>query len=372
MSLMDKLTGEFIDIIEWLDDSHDTLVYRFERYGNEIKFGAQLTVRQAQAAVFVNEGELADVFDPGMYTLETQNLPVLSTLQGWKYGFSSPFKAEVYFVSMQRFTDLKWGTKNPIILRDPEFGMVRVRAFGTYTIRVADPVAFITEIVGTDSHFTTDEITSQLRNLIVSRLATAVGQAKIPVLDMAANYEQLSQFIRTRIAPEFANYGLELTNLLVENISLPKEVEAVMDKRTSMGILGDLNKYSQFQMADNIDEMAQNPSGMAGQGAAMGMGFAMANQMANMMGGAGQAPQPQGAPAAAPPPLPQQGPAYFVAINGQQSGPFAVSVLAQMAQGGQVTPDSLVWAQGMAAWTAAKDVPQLAALFGAAPPPLPG
>jgi hypothetical protein len=218
MALMDKIFGEFVDVIEWTDDTQDTMVYRFERYGNEIKYGAMLTVRESQAAVLVNEGELADVFKPGMYELSTANLPILSTLQNWQRGFESPFKAEVYFFNTKRFTDLKWGTKNPIIARDPEFGPVRLRAFGTYEIRIADPAEFLREIAGTDGRFTTDEITNQLRNLIVSRFATVVASSGIPILDLAANYEQLGQFVTGRIAPEFANYGLELNKLLVENV----------------------------------------------------------------------------------------------------------------------------------------------------------
>ena len=222
MGLWDKLTGEFVDIIEWTDDSQDTMVWRFERHGNEIKYGAQLTVRESQVAVFVNEGQIADVFFPGRYVLETQNIPILSTLQGWKHGFESPFKAEVYFVNTRRFTDLKWGTKNPVMMRDPEFGPVRLRAFGTYEIRVADSGAFLREIVGTDGHFTTDEVTDQLRNLIVSRFSQEVGGSGIPVLDLAGNYDQLSTFVTNKIAPDFGQYGLELTKLLVENVSLPE------------------------------------------------------------------------------------------------------------------------------------------------------
>src|SRR5512137_1928894 len=235
MSIWDKVRGELIDIVQWIDDTNDTMVYRFERYNNQIKYGAQLTVREGQAAVFVNEGRIADVFQPGMYPLETKNLPILSTLQGWKYGFNSPFMAEVYFCSTRQFTDLKWGTMNPILLRDAEFGPTRIRAFGTYVIRVHDPAVLIREIVGTDGHFTVDEIVNQLRDLIVSRFAGILGQSKIPALDLAANYAELSNFMTEKIGPEFKNYGLELTKLLVENVSLPQAVEEALDKRTSMG-----------------------------------------------------------------------------------------------------------------------------------------
>ena len=369
MGLWDKITGEFVDIVEWTDDSNDTMVYRFERYGNEIKFGAQLTVRQAQVAVFVNEGQCADIFGPGMYTLETQNLPLLSTFQSWRHGFSSPFKAEVYFINTRRFTDLKWGTKNPIMLRDAEFGPIRLRAFGTYAIRVKEADIFLREIVGTDGHFTTDEITSQLRNLIVSRFANVIGKANIPALDLAGNYDQFGEFLTDKIAPEFDDYGLELTKMLVENISLPPEVEKALDKRSSMGVVGDLSKYMQYQSAEAVGDAANAPGGAAASGMGMGMGFAMANQMAQTMGQA-HGPAAAAAPAAAPPPLPQEK-SFHVAIDGQQAGPFDRQALASHAQSGQLTRDTLVWAAGMAGWTKAGEVAELSDLFGATPPPLP-
>ena len=359
MALFDKIRGEFIDIIEWTDSSSDTIVYRFGRHDNEIKMGARLTVREAQKAIFVNKGQIADVFEPGMYTLETDNLPILSTLMGWRHGFHSPFKAEVYFVNMRRFTDLKWGTKHPITLRDAEFGPVRLRAFGTYVVRVGDPQVLLREIVGTDGHFTTGEITDQLRNLIVSRFADVLAESKIPVLDLAANYEELGQFVTERIKQEFANYGLELTTMLVENISLPPTVEEALDKRTSMGAIGDLRKYTQFQAANAMEEAAKNPGGMAGGGMGMGMGFAMANQM-------GQAMADQGA---APPPLPQSGP-FYAAFEGQQAGPFDLAAMQQHIESGRLTPQTLVWRKGMAGWVAAEHVKELKGLFDG-PPPLP-
>ncbi|GAB5519442.1 MAG: SPFH domain-containing protein [Rhodothermales bacterium] len=367
MSLWNKLTGQFIDIIEWLDSSNDTIVYRFERQGNEIKYGAKLVVREGQTAVFVNEGQLADVFTPGTYTLETKNVPILSTLQGWKYGFESPFKAEVYFVNTRQFVDQKWGTKNPIMLRDPEFGPLRLRAFGTYAFRVNDPATFLREIVGTNAQFTTHDFQNQLRNLIVSRFTDILGENKIPALDLAANYDELGGFIGDRIRPEFASYGIEITSMLVENISLPPAVEEVLDKRTSMGIVGDLSKYTQFQAAQAMEAAAKNPGGEASAGIGMGMGFGMANQMAQAMGQQQQAPPPQ---QAAPPPVPQMK-SFFVAVNGQQSGPFDVVTLSQQIQQGQITRETLVWTNGMPQWTAAGSVPELAQHFGAVPPPLP-
>jgi len=263
MNMWAKVRGEFIDIIQWTDDSDDTLLYRFERYGNQIKYGAKLTVREGQAAIFVSEGKIADVFYPGMYTLETRNLPILSTIQGWKYGFNSPFLAEVYFCSTRQFVDLKWGTQKPVIMRDVEFGPVRLRAFGTYAIRIKDPAVLLRQVSGTDGHFTLDEIVSQLRNLIVSRFADMMGESEIPVLDLASSYSELSESLSGRIAPEFKDYGLDLVTFLIENISLPAEVEQALDRRTSMGVVGNLSDYTRFNVADSIPSAANNPGGLA-------------------------------------------------------------------------------------------------------------
>lgn len=360
MGFWDKLRAELIDIIEWLDDSNDTLVFRFERYGNEIKYGSKLIVREGQQAIFVNEGKVADVFGPGTYELETKNLPILSTLQGWKYGFESPFKAEVYFVSTRQFTDLKWGTRNPIMMRDPEFGPIRLRAFGTYAIKATDPAALLREIVGTDGHFTTGEITDQLRSMIVSRFASVVAAEQTAALDMAGNYEQFGELIRSRMADEFAGYGLDLMKLVIENISLPPEVEKSLDKRTSMGVLGDLNRYSQFQAANALEKAAEN-QGAAGASMGMGMGVLMGNQMSGVAG--------PSASSAAPPPLPTV--MFHVAKDGQSAGPYDLGTLKGQAGGGGLSPDTLVWRDGMAQWARAGDQPELKSLFSATPPPLP-
>jgi len=362
MGLLDKIKGEFIDIIEWLDPSEDTMIHRFERYNNEIKYGAKLVVRESQVAVFINEGQLADVFQPGTHTLETQNMPILTTLKGWKYGFHSPFLAEVYFCNTKNFTDQKWGTKNPIMMRDADFGIVRIRAFGNYAIKIKDPVTFIKEVAGTDGSFTTDKITEQLKDITITRFTNALGQSKIPALDLASNYDNLSKFVFDKISPEFMEYGIELTKFLIENISLPPEVEAAMDKRASMGAVGNLNAFTQYETATGIEEAAKNPGGNAGAGIGMGMGFAMANQMGQNMNQNQNTNQQN-----VPPPLSQ----YYVAVNGQQTGPFAEQQLSQMIQGGQVTKDTLVWKNGMAAWTAADQVPEVAKLFASVPPPLP-
>jgi membrane protease subunit (stomatin/prohibitin family) len=363
MGLWDKIKGEFIDIIEWTEPGQsDILCYRFPRYNNEIKMGAKLTVREGQNCVFVNEGKIADVFQPGMYTLETQNMPILSTMKGWKYGFNSPFKAEVYFVSMKRWTDQKWGTQNPFMLRDAEFGPVRIRAFGTYAFHVCDAGVFLKQLVATDPSFETYEITNQLRNTIVSRFVDVIGQLKIPVLDLAGNYEKVAQMAHQRFTSEFKEMGLELVTFYVENISLPPEVEKAMDERTKMGVLGDMSKFTQYQAAQAIRDAAQNPGGIAGMGVGIGAGVQIGNQMVGAM----QQAQSGGG---APPPLPTSG--FFIGVGGQQQGPFDVGALQSKIAGGQFTRKTLVWKQGMAAWVAAETVPELQSLFASVPPPLP-
>lgn len=370
MGLLNKLKNEFIDIIEWLDPTNDTIVHRFERYQNEIKMGAKLTVRESQVAVFINEGQIADVYSPGMYTLNTENMPILSTLKGWKYGFNSPFKAEVYFVNTKKFLDNKWGTPNPVMLRDAEFGPVRIRAFGIYEFRVKDAATFIRDIVGTDGDFTTEQVTNQLRNIIVTRFTDAVAESKIPVLDMAANYNEFSEVIGKVIVEEYGTYGLEMTKFLVSNISLPPNVEEALDKRSSMGIIGNMNQYTQFQAANAMEAAATNPGGGgASEGMGMGMGLAMANTMMNNMNQGNQQQQYQQG-GAVPPPMP---PAltFFAVVNGQQAGPYDLNVLKQLASNGTLTKDTLVWREGMANWSAAGQVPELTQVFGATPPPVP-
>ncbi len=362
MGIFDKIFGEFIDVIEWLDDSKDTMVYRFQRYGNEIKYGAMLTVRESQMAVLVNEGRVADIYEPGMYQLETNNMPIQTTLENWPHGFNSPFKVEVYFFNMRRFTDLKWGTKNPIMMRDKEFGPVRLRAFGTYSIRIKEPVTFIKEIVGTDGHFQTEEITDQLRNLIVSRFASILGESDIPILDLAANYDQLSDFINNLIKPDFLEYGLDITRLLVENISLPPEVEKALDKRTSIGIVGNLKDYTSFQTADAVKAAAENPSGGASEGIGMGMGFAVAKQLSETTLISGSTNNP--------PPIPANI-QYFVAIDNRQTGPFNVEAIKQKIQSGELTSTTLIWSQPLIEWTAIGKIPEFGSMLPLQPPPIP-
>ncbi|MCB9495644.1 MAG: SPFH domain-containing protein [Fibrobacteria bacterium] len=364
MGLMDFVRSELIDIVEWIDNSQDSLLHRFERHDNEIKNGAKLVVRPGQVAVFVNEGVLADVFQSGTFTLETKNLPVLSTLKGWKYGFDSPFKAEVYFVSTKLFTGRKWGTRNPVMLRDPEFGPLRIRAFGNFAFRISDPAAFVREISGTNGHFRIDGMEEQLRDQIVSGFSDSLAESKVPVLDLAARYDEISELVRQKLSSVFSAWGVGIEGFVVENISLPEDVEKAIDQRTRMGVLGNLQAYTQLQVADSISTAAANP-GMAGAAMGMGAGFAMGGQMAQQMG---QAAMP--ASYAPPPPLPG-GPSFHVALGGQQAGPFGVPQIQGLVAQGQLTPQTLVWATGMAQWTQASQVPALAGLF-TAPPPLPG
>ena len=369
MGLFDKIKGELIDIVQWLDDSRDTIVWRFPRYENEIKMGAKLVVRESQVAVFVNEGQIADAYLPGTYTLETQNMPILSTLKGWKYGFHSPFKAEVYFVNTRQFTDMKWGTPNPVIVRDPEFGMVRLRAFGAYSMRVVDAPKLLKELVGTDPQFRTEEVSEYLRQMIVGRLGNALATARIPMLDLAAHQDRIGMQLAGVLSEDLSEYGIHIAKFIIENISVPPEVEAMLDKRTSMGIAGNLDQYTKFQTANAIQDAANNPGGGASEGIGLGVGLAVGQQIAASLGGAGQAPAPAATPAG-PPPLPPQE-QWYVGVGGQQQGPFDRGALAAQVRSGGLTAGTLVWKQGMARWVPAQQVPDLADILGSVPPPLP-
>lgn len=303
MGLFNFIRNQFIDVIEWLDDSNDTLVWRFPDQDHEIKMGAKLTVREGQAAVFINEGQMADVYPPGLYSLSTQNMPVLTSLKSWKYGFESPFKAEVYFVNTRQYLDLKWGTQNPIMMRDADFGIVRVRAFGVYAIRVTDPATFMREVVGTDGHFTTNEIQGQLRRMLVSSFTNAIGKAGIPVLDLAGNYDHVGEVVAKAMEPEFQKLGVGLPKFLIENISLPAEVEKAIDERSSIGAAGNLGTYTQFQAAKAMRESASAPGGLAGMGVGLGAGVSLGQVFGGALGQSmGQAiAGPQHAPQQAPP-----------------------------------------------------------------------
>ena len=296
------VTSQLIDVIEWTDDTQNTMVHKYDMNGKEIMMGAQLTVRESQVAIFVNEGQLADVFQPGRHELTTQNMPIMTALKSWKFGFNSPFKSDLYFVNTKQFLDNKWGTSNPVMMRDAEFGMIRIRAFGSFAFRVKDPTTFMKEVFGTSSMYTVEDVVGQIKSVVVSGLSDAIAQSKIPALDLAANYTELSQFAQTALSPKVEALGLELTNFVIENISLPEEVEKAIDKRTSMGVVGDLNKYTQFQAAEAMREAANNPNGgMAGMGVGMGAGAAMGQmftQSMNAATGAAPAAAPAGATAA--------------------------------------------------------------------------
>lgn len=299
MGIFNMIRGQLIDVIEWTNSDRDTMVYKYDMHGKEIMMGAQLTVREGQTAIFVNEGQLADVFQPGRYELQTSNMPIMTALQSWKFGFNSPFKADVYFVNMTQFLDRKWGTANPVMMRDTEFGMIRLRAFGIYSFRVTDPATFLKEVFGTASLYSTDGVEGQIKRTLVSGLSDAIAESKIPALDLAANYDELGNYAMQAINPKLAGLGLQLVSFVIENISLPEEVEKAMDRRTSMGVVGDLNRYTQYQAAEAMREAANNPGGTAGAGVGMGAGMAMGQMFAQAMGQQQTAAaQPAAAPAA--------------------------------------------------------------------------
>ena len=283
MAILDFLGKQFIDIIQWTDDSRDTLSYRFPDEDKEIKRGAQLIVRESQVAQFVYLGQFGDTFGPGKHELVTDNIPILSDLKGWKYGFESPFKADVYYVVTRLFTGNKWGTANPVMMRDPDFGIVRLRAYGTYDFKIVDPRLFLKEVAGTDDHFRLDEFNDTMRSRIVSVFSEALAQSKVPALDVAARYGELGEALRPLINPQtIGKYGLEITSFLVENVSVPPEVEQAIDKRSSMAAVGNLNDYVKFQMAQGLEKGNGGPGGMAAE---MAVGMSMAQQMLNQSGG---------------------------------------------------------------------------------------
>ncbi len=363
-NLRKQAASQFIEVVEWLDESSDAIVYRFPVYNQEIKMGAQLTVRENQRALFVNEGQAADIFAPGRHTLSTRNVPILTTLRGWKHGFKSPFKAEVYFFNTRLYTDQKWGTASPVMMKDRELGMVRLRAFGTYAFKVADAKAFFAAIVGTRGLTTTDEITGQLRSTILTRFSDIVAESGVPALELAGNYDELSALCRTTLAPEFALYGLELSRFFVENISLPEDVQAAIDQRSRLGALGSqLDSFGRLQAAEAMTMAASNPSGAAGAGMGLGAGIAAGQAMLQSLGpaGAGQhAPAPQGAPAR-----------WSVAQEGKTFGPYTDQAILEMLRSGQIAASTQIWRPGAPGWAPLSSHPEFAHAV-APPPPPPG
>ncbi|MDS9472974.1 SPFH domain-containing protein [Sporosarcina pasteurii] len=291
MGLFGFFKSQFIEVIEWTDNTSNTMVYKFPVHNNEIKMGAELTVRESQVAIFVNEGEIADVFGPGRYQLWTQNMPILTKLKSWKHGFNSPFKADVYFVNTKQFINQKWGTSNPIMMRDPEFGMIRLRGYGIYSYRVSEPTTFLKELFGTSSSYNTSSIENHLKKMILSGLTDLFAESQIAALDLAMYYDELSTQGKEKMQERFNAFGFEITSLYIENLSLPKEVEEAMDKRTSMGVLGNLGQYQQYQAAEALRDAAQNEGGgLAGAGAGLGAGAALGGMMTNALSGNQQPP----------------------------------------------------------------------------------
>ena len=275
MGLLDPLLSEFVDVIEWNEDGSDLLAWRFPRYKDAIKWRAQLIVREGQQAIFVNEGQIADCFQPGRYTLTTRNLPLLTTILSLPTGFESPFKAEVYFVASRRFTDQRWGTKHPIMLRDAELGPIRLRGFGTFEVLVSDSRTLIKNLNGSQARFSLNDIQEQLRNLIVSRLADYLGECKISALDLSSNYDEIAESLNQRLISTSEEYGLEISNLLIENLALPAEVEAAIDRRAAIGLTGDLDAFKKYQEGIALEKAAQNQGGMAAGAAGLAMGFGL-------------------------------------------------------------------------------------------------
>jgi len=364
MGLLNLFRGQFIDVIEWPDEDPNILVHRFERFNHEIKMGAKLIVRPGQMAVFVNEGKLADRFQPGTYTLKTANLPILTTLLSLPYNFSSPFKAEVYFIRTTEQLDRKWGTATPVMMRDADFGMVRLRARGYFSYRAGTDNELISQFVGARAEFICSDIEGQIKAKVVSEFSDALGELKIPALELASMYNEIGGKMVENLSPAFAALGLELIDFAVENISLPDDVNAALDKRSSVGTLsGVMPAYTQMQAADAMRAAADNPGGAGNM-----MGMLVGAQLAGLTGrtteNAGKSAPAQ------PPPLPSA-PAYFVGHGGKQEGPYTVDELRGQALAGTFTKESLVWTQGMSGWLAAGTVPELNGLFASVPPPLP-
>ena len=357
MTLHDLIKGELIDIIEWLETSSDTMVWRFDRPDNEIKNEAQLIVRPGQQAVFVEQGNVADVFLPGQHQLTTKNLPILSRLRGWKYGFASPFKAEVIFVSTRQFAGARWGTKAPVMTTDPELGPVRLRAFGTYSVRVAHAETIVRELVGANATLAINQISDQLRDLIVARFSETLGEQSSSVLTLASQYEELGAATAHRLAPDLARFGLELTQMIVESIALPDEVAATLDQRTRIGLIGDVGAYAQLQAADAIRDAARNTGGgAAAAGAALGVGAMLGQQMASATSAA------MNHRSAVPPPIPVVL-AFYVNVDGKPVGPVDLPALRARVTDGTLTRATLVWREGMAEWIQASGAPELDLLF---------
>lgn len=283
MGLFDFVSNEFIEIIDWVESDQDVVVQKFADKGNNIKIGAQLTVRESQVALFINEGKIADVYGPGRHELTTENMPILTTLRGWKYGFKSPFKVDIYFISTKQFTNLKWGTPNPVMVRDPEFKQVRIKAFGTYFVRIKDASLFFKEFAGTAPQLRITEVEDRLRDIVSPKFAESLAEANVAVMDLVSKYTEMGDVIKPFLQTDFDPFGIEITKFQITSTTLPPEVEAFYDKMTTMNMVGDLNKFTQFQTATSIEKAAENEGGGAGAGVGIGAGFAMGNLMSQNM-----------------------------------------------------------------------------------------
>ncbi|HAS73393.1 MAG TPA: hypothetical protein DCS67_04550 [Clostridiales bacterium UBA8960] len=287
MGLFKFLKGEFIEVVHWEDERQDTMVYKFPMTDKQqIKENAQLVVRPSQVAIFVYQGQIADVYQPGKYTLHTDTMPILTSLSNWKYLFENHFKTDVYFVNTKQFINQKWGTTNPIMMRDAEFGILRLRGFGVYSFRVSEPVVFLKEVFGSNKFYTVDQINEHLKSLIISTVSDVLGEAKIPAIDLVTQYDEVGLLSQTRIDERFSIYGLKISDFAIENISLPESVEQAIDKRTQMGALGDLNQYMKYQAAEAMRDAAKNEGGgMASMGAGVGAGMGIGQMMTGAMSG---------------------------------------------------------------------------------------
>lgn len=371
MGLWNKLMNELIDIIDWVDNTNNTIVWKFPRYENEIKMGAKLIVRESQQAVFFNQGQMADVYTPGTYTLATENMPILTTLNGWKYGFHSPFKADVFFVSTKQFIGLKWGTQNPITLNGDRFGMVEMRAFGSFGFQITDAGKFVKEIAGTNSEYSTEKILTQLRGTVVAKFTDILGESDLTIDKIARNQDEIGKIAIDKLNQEFVSYGLRLTTFYVENVSMPEELKKEIFEYSRLNAI-DMQKLAQFKTAKSIEKAAENQNGMPGMGVGMGVGMGLNQAMTNAFGhmNAAQNQMQQTTTTiqhTTPPPLTQ----FYSAVNGQQSGPYTVDQLAGLVSNGTIKRETLVWKTGMAEWAKAETVAEFSNIFLSTPPPPP-
>lgn len=371
MSFWEKLKTELIDIIDWVDSTNNTIVYKFQRHDNEIKMGAKLIVRESQQAVFLNEGQTADVYKPGTYTLQTQNMPILATLKGWKYGFDSPFKADVFFVSTKQFIGLKWGTQNPITMNDERFGLVELRAFGSFAFQVTDAGKFIKEVAGTNSDYSTEKIVAQLRSTVVAKFTDVLGESNLTIDKVAGNQDEMSKMGLDKMNEDFTAYGIKLASFQVENISMPDELKKEVFEYSRLSKL-DMQKLQQMKAAQALEKAAGNESGMPGWGVGMGVGMGLNQAFNNAFSGNNTNPQQQKEALQTqhintPPPLTQ----FYSAVNGQQSGPYTLDQLAGLVSSGTIKRETLVWKTGMAEWVKAETVAEFSAVFMNTPPPPP-